>query len=499
MTEPAVDTQEDTCGKSAALWADDARWIVGLVIVTLVAVMASYGLAQVPVGGGSEGSSASAPKLPGDTDGDGLKDDVEEAGWVTSEGDRFKTDPEQADTDGDGLTDLDEAGVVLEKSPTGDPVFALFSDPTNPDTDGDGLEDGDEADLGLDPFDADTDDDDLADGLEVNVIGSAPTVSDTDGDGFEDGYEAANLESQGLDPLQVDVEVSKTDYVKDFAIGAVAGDVWQKDSLAWLAGNLTSTGSSSIPVIGWVVGPLADARDAIASVIRMDWVGAGFSAASVVPYVGDAVAIPGKAAKFVARNPGLAPAVGAAVVGIPKLSEKIKVQAAKAIFRSWDDLRAAGASEKSLLRLQQGRTDLDARGAAVKRSGHVPGRVAPFFKDGYAGEAWLEELYDASKKGVDKQVRFATAGCSNCNATNLRIIDVLVDGVAHESKVGFKRLDAGIERQIRSDAYLIETGQLEGAHWHFFASDHSNQIWADPKVLNLLDEYGIRCTIHPPK
>lgn len=491
-----------------------SRLIALLVVAVAVAVVGAYGLTRAPERFGLPLESSKTL----DTDGDGLLDDVEEAGWVTQDGTEYRTDPESADTDGDGLTDSDEAGELVSAEPTAEgseevddeepseqasgavveDVYAGYSNPLEPDTDGDELEDGDEADLGLDPFDTDSDDDELEDGREVNLVGTSPAVADTDGDGFDDGYEDANIESQGLDPLLVDVKVSKMSYATDFAIGAVAGDAWRKDSLAWLAGNLTSTGSSSIPVIGWVVGPLVDARDAIASLIRMDWVGAGFSAVSAVPYAGDAVAIPGKAAKFVARNPELAATVAAAIVAIKNVPEKIKIEAAQQVFKHWDELRDAGISEKTLLQLSKGKLDLDALADAIRRPTHVPGPSAPFFADGYKGEEWLENLHGAKTKGVDIQVSMSTKACTDTCNPDHRIFDVLVDGVAHESKVGYKVWSEELAKQIRSDAYLIKTGQIEGAHWHFMASVYNNKVGADPKVLDLLDELGIPYTIHLP-
>jgi hypothetical protein len=83
----------------------------------------------------------------GDTDGDGLKDGLE---------DHIGTDKTSADPDLDGLTDFEE---VLE---TG-------TDPNLRDTDGDGLSDGDE--------------------LSANPFVTDPLLADTDGDGFEDGFE----------------------------------------------------------------------------------------------------------------------------------------------------------------------------------------------------------------------------------------------------------------------------------------------------------------------
>lgn len=463
-------------------------------VVLALAVAVGYGVRHVPGNLGLDRVWTLMQGGSADSDGDGLPNEVEESGWTTRDGSRYQTDPNKADTDGDALTDSDEAGSRVTNSES-ENAYAGYSNPLLPDTDGDGLGDADEADLGLDPFDRDSDDDELEDGPEVEVVGTSPVMADTDGDGFKDGYEETNKDEKGLDPLLIDVKVSKASYVKDFALGSIAGDVWREDSFAWLAGNLASGGSSSIPVIGWIVGPVVDARDAIASAIRGDWVGSGFSAVGAVPYAGDAVAIPGKAAKFVARNPEMAAAVTAAIVAINKVPEKVKVEAAKGIWKGWDDLKAAGFSDKALLQLSKGTTNLDDLADAMKRSTHVKGEPAKFFKDGPAGEVWLT----AHLKGSQQQMRVVTDGCVEiCNATNIRVIDNLLDGVAHESKVGFKYLTPEIEKQIRSDAHLISIGSIEGAHWHFFASAHTNKLGAQKKVLDLLDEVGIPYTIHRP-
>ncbi len=480
----------------------------------VLAVAAGYSFTQLPEKVDVDRDSVTAETPPGDSDGDGLLDEVEEAGWETPEGAKYRTDPKLADTDGDGLTDSDEAGAPVESSFADAPtakstaaptknIFEGYADPLVPDTDGDGLGDADEADLSLDPFDRDTDDDLIEDGPEVEVVGTSPGLVDTDGDGFADGYEESHRGDQGLDPQVVDVKVSKMTYATDFAIGSLAGDAWRKDSFAWLAGNLASTGTSSIPVIGWILGPVADLRDAVASAIRGDWVGSGFSAVGAVPYAGDAVAIPGKAAKFVARNPEMAAAVAAAIVAINKVPEKIKIEANEKIWKEWGDLKATGYNDRVLLQLTKGSTNLDALAAAMKRSNHVPGGSARFFDNGLDGEAWLA----SSLKSSQQQVRVSTSGCVDvCNSTNVRIIDscfggavdTCVGGVAHEAKVGFKALTEDIERQIRSDAHLIAMGNLEGAHWHFFASSHTNKMGASKPLLDRLDEVGIKYTIHPP-
>ncbi|HOJ69062.1 MAG TPA: hypothetical protein PLH06_09705, partial [Candidatus Hydrogenedentes bacterium] len=75
-----------------------------------------------------------------DSDGDGIFDDAEVAGYYG-----YVTDPLRADTDGDGLMD-------------GEEIFASRGYPTNPlwqDTDGDGVSDRWEYMIGTDPTDPD--------------------------------------------------------------------------------------------------------------------------------------------------------------------------------------------------------------------------------------------------------------------------------------------------------------------------------------------------------
>lgn len=470
-----------------------SRWMWLLVVIVALAVAAGYGITQV----GLDSDSTPQPTIPADSDGDGLPDEIEQAGWLTQDGSEYRTDPSKADTDDDGLTDGDEAGAPVTNADS-ENVYADYSNPLLPDTDGDSLGDADEADLDLDPFDHDSDKDGIEDGREVDVVGSAPDSRDTDGDGFEDAYEVANRESKGLDPLLVDVKVSKSTYSTDYAKGAVAGDLWREDSLAWLAGNLTSGASSSIPVIGLFVGALADVRDAIGSAIQGDWVGSGFSAVGAVPG-GDVVAIPGKTAKFVARSPELAAAATALIATATKVPQAFRVKAAKRINKNWDDLIDAGASEKSLLQLGKGRTNLNKLAAALKRPNHIKGPPTKFFANGPDGEKSLANIYGAKTKGVDTQVRMSTKNCvDGCNSF-VRIIDAFRDGVAHEAKVGYVSLTKFTERQIRKDAWLVKNGDIEAAHWHFFASAYSNKVGPSKAVLDLLDELGIAYTIHLPK
>jgi hypothetical protein len=88
----------------------------------------------------------------GDTDGDGIPDDLEIANGL----DPSNPVDGQDDPDQDGLTNREE-------------LVDLGTDPGNPDTDGDTLLDGAEGGFGTDPLLFDTDGDGLSDGLEVEL------------------------------------------------------------------------------------------------------------------------------------------------------------------------------------------------------------------------------------------------------------------------------------------------------------------------------------------
>lgn len=439
---------------------------------------------------------AADPNL--DTDADGLTDLQEAAGWEMQTGTVFYTDPERADSDGDGLNDGMEAGELAEPAGEG-AIYLGISNPLRADTDADGLSDAYEADEGTDPYHEDTDDDSLNDVVEVIELGTNPLKSDSDGDGFGDASEVTERDSKGLDPLFVDEETPALEYAGEFVQGALAGDAWRSDSLAWLAGNLVSSGASFIPGIGWIVGGIADARDAIASAIQTDWVGAGFSAVGLVPYVGDAAAIPRKVAAFVARNPRLAAAAAGIVVALPKLPEEIKIRSLKKAFPSWNELLKSGANKNGLIKLAKtGRQDLNELNSAMQRKAHVAGKPAKFQIDGYTGEKELETTLRASSKNVSTQVVESTAGCAKvCNAT-VRRFDVVADGVAHESKVGRTSLTEAVKRQIDSDAFLIENGSIRGATWHFYPSKETSQMGATKPLLDFLESKGIKYSIHLP-
>ncbi|WP_442574869.1 hypothetical protein ACSBPH_13690 [Microbacterium sp. F51-2R] len=437
--------------------------------------------------------------IKSDSDDDDLGDLLEVSGWLTVQGAVHRTDPMNSDTDGDGLTDAQEAGPA-KQSADGRVEFAAISDPGIVDTDGDGLSDAVEADLSLDALSKDTDDDQLDDYREVEILGTDPANADTDGDNFSDGFEVANAESRGLDPLWKDEQLDPTTIAWEVAQGAIIGELAPGDTLPWLLGNVASSGASLVPVVGTAIGTVADVRDAVGSAIHADWVGAGLSASSLVPYVGDTAAVAGKVAKFVDRVPTLAVAAGAAVVALKWIPGDVKATVVRFVNKKADDLTAAGVSDKALIALQMGKNSLDDLADAMKRPGHVSyeGVNAGFMATGNDGEEFLANLLGASTTGVDLQVVRPTADCVEvCNSVARRF-DALVDGIGHESKVGRVSLTDAIRRQVESDAFSIKTGTIEGAHWHFFASDVTKKIGPTKPLLDLLDENGIKYTIHLP-
>jgi len=447
-----------------------------------------------------------------DTDLDGVLDgdeDVDGDGLTNLTEQTLGTAPANADSDGDGVSDGAEVARgtnPLVADPRGPPLGGdtpqITPTPTPEDTDGDGLDDLAEQDEESDAANPDTDGDGLSDGIEVDEIGTDPVSADSDGDGLSDGYETVHAEDQGLDPVRPDEQVSKWSYVTDFLLGLFAGDFAPRDSMAWLSGYLCSGGLSLIPVVGWILGGLADIRDTIAALIHGDWVGTGLSILGIVPYVGDAVAIPGKAAKFALRFTNKLDSVIRFVAKYDKISDSIKTLAIKAILLGdYGKLIEKKFTDATIRQLARGdRTSLKRIAAAMENINHVEGVATPFFRSGRAGERHvIKEILGGDPNLKKRFVR--TPGVPHPNSTG-RYPDFLEetdDGlIAHEVKTGVP--DKSEVDQCKKDAHMKDN-RIDGivmAHWHFVPNGKYNSLGMIDALLECLVANGIRFTIHPP-
>ena len=125
-----------------------------------------------------------------DQDNDAISDEDER---------RLGTDPAKDDSDGDGLKDNIELGTDMQ-SPTDTDQDGII-DALDEDDDNDTLSTSQELELGTNPRLADTDDDALSDAAEAlgETIGTNPLNADTDGDGISDGSEVGTNPSEPMD------------------------------------------------------------------------------------------------------------------------------------------------------------------------------------------------------------------------------------------------------------------------------------------------------------
>lgn len=77
-----------------------------------------------------------------------------------------------------------------------------------------------------------------------------------------------------------------------------------------------------------------------------------------------------------------------------------------------------------------------------------------------------------------------------------RYVDQFVNGIAHESKVGYTSLTRNIRRQIAKDIELIQTRQINGSTWHFFPSPVTGRGGPSQPLLKMLQQNGINYKIH---
>ncbi|MEU5943765.1 hypothetical protein ABZ807_32475 [Micromonospora sp. NPDC047548] len=485
-----------------------------------------------------------------DTDQDSVADgaeDIDGDGLTNLQEQDLGTSPTNPDTDGDGATDGAEVAqgsnpLVADQPrapPTPGDLPPIESAPTDTDTDGDGLEDLTEEDGGSDPANVDTDGDGLSDYTEYDYSIN-PRVQDTDGDGLRDDYEVANAGS-GYDPGRFDEQISKWTYVTDFLLGMFAGDFAEKDSMAWLAGNLCSGGLSVIPVVGWILGGLADIRDTIAALIHGEWVSAGLSILGVVPYAGDAIALPAKVAKFVLKYTHRLTPAARFVAKYDKIPDTVKELTYELIMPEvWaalvepEGLAAAASgkiSRKNFDRLLGGeRTDLVKVHKAMQVVGsngqklHVPGSDVRWASGRNDGEkilvdelmGWRDDntrgrpklwLMQAGAPGqFEKKGRQTDYGEWAPDGWTLREVKTGVPTEHDPDNIIQCEEDAWYVDPVNQDKILednkinsqFRNTRIKGAHWHFMPHGGFNSIGPSDLVLDCLKRNNIPFTIHFP-
>jgi hypothetical protein len=222
------------------------------------------------------------PRETFDSDGDGIRDAVEEQVWTlpTATGSVFSTDPYNADTDGDGVPDGEEV-IYKTKADSGTLTASIAvanSDPTEVNSDEDELTDPEEnrgwntylarspstaeqfvsarqsggnprgvlweQNVSSDPFSTDTDGDYLDDD-EERRLGTSPTVVDSDRDGNDDYYEVSgdydptihDHKAPLIEPLKISANDNRTDYTVTVTVSDQSGvhltEFYKAGKLQW--------------------------------------------------------------------------------------------------------------------------------------------------------------------------------------------------------------------------------------------------------------------------
>ncbi|WP_194397122.1 hypothetical protein [Microbacterium atlanticum] len=440
-----------------------------------------------------------------DSDDDGLEDRTEVEGWRTTKGVLYLTEPMNPDTDGDGVTDAEEAGGVLLEA--GSAGYEAISSPLVADSDGDGLTDFDEYDLGTDSWARDTDGDGRSDFSEVTAYDTDPRALDSDGDGYNDDYEISHA-ADAYDPLEPAIPPDPARLAEDFYVGAVLGAWDERDSVAWLAGNVTQGGTIVVPGVGEAIGAVGDFRDSLAQALRGDYADATLSALGLVPVIG-LTAITPKVVKFVKRLPELRVQVDK-WVGSIDVPYSWQLTLRKAVWGSnWDNLTSRGFTDADLTRMgptrranlmeevQQRPSSIGSRQAAI--TGDTRNEIGRNAELAHAAKLDAE---GAENVKVQVTVDVPDSCTAACGPRPTRKFDVCSGGATElscaEVKAGYAPWSTHIREEIARDVESLKSGKIKSVAYHFYVSEKSGTVGADPQVLERLRENGIPYEIHPP-
>lgn len=452
-----------------------------------------------------------------DSDGDGLPDNVETAGVVTTmfkagpnRPSRFTSDPHKVDTDSDGVPDGLEMGTAatlsqlgLTASSTRLGYFAV-SNPRSSDSDNDDVSDMDELDMGMNALNPDPDGDLVNDGEEL-TWGTEDISRDSDGDGWGDWFEIDSIDN-GFDPTVFTAQVSETQWLQDWAQGFICGEYCFQDSIGWLIGELMS---------GYAV--FGDIRDITSYANQGDIVSVAWTGVGLLPVLGDLSTSTRQIVRFVTRSSSTLMKQLAVWIGskyIKRVSDAIDVAEA-ADHTLVTTLRGMSLSDASIVRLMQSDRagllkrvlDSPARRTSTDVASRDPGFIggANAFEIGKNGERVASYLRGAISSFGDtlppQLARYVSIG----GKLVARYYDVVEEsgGVVTklwESKVGYTDGVRSFKQATKDAAFMADPANAGiQVRWIFFASDRTGRIGPSARLLKYLEDNNIKFEIRFPQ
>jgi hypothetical protein len=131
---------------------------------------------------------------------------------------------------------------------------------------------------------------------------------------------------------------------------------------------------------------------------------------------------------------------------------------------------------------------------ALPKAAEIVEEEAPVVENAFArigstgqiGEQALEELGGTGRAPMKTDLGW-------------RIVDRLVDAVAHESKVGYTSLTKFVSTQIAKDSWLLTNDKVNQVVWHFFQSPVTGRIGPSDPLLQKLLSVGFQVFINGVK
>ena len=124
--------------------------------------------------------------------------------------------------------------------------------------------------------------------------------------------------------------------------------------------------------------------------------------------------------------------------------------------------------------------------------------LADVLKKGFKTGKVAEEYLLKSLPGGKAQFRVANIEyvIDGVKKKGTRIVDVMCNGVAHESKVGYTTLTKRVKEEILKDVSLRKNKRVEKIVWHFYKSAVTKKAGPSKPLRDFLHKYGIEIINH---